>query len=246
MKVWARTRSNGEYHSENIAHAVFGFRELGAEIIKYETIDEIYDWVTRDDIVIDYIDQSNQIFSKFGAVAKCENYPEVMQEFLGRKIWYDTINHINNDQTTWGNFVKPVKDKVFTGKVINSLRDLIGCGSCYEDYEVICSEPVKFLREWRGFITYDKLIDLRPYKGDYHYSYDAKTVDRIMETFTKWEDRPFGCSIDIGVDDKGRTLLVEVNDGYALGNYGLYSIYYAKLISARWSQVLDRKDEYQF
>ena len=37
-----------------------------------------------------------------------------------------------------------------------------------------------------------------------------------------------------------------MNDGYALENYGLMSISYAKLISARWPQLLDRKDEFDF
>lgn len=40
MAVYAKVRENGEYHSYNIAHAVFGFREMGAEIIKYEKIDD--------------------------------------------------------------------------------------------------------------------------------------------------------------------------------------------------------------
>lgn len=26
MRVWAKTRANGEYHSNNISHAVYGFR----------------------------------------------------------------------------------------------------------------------------------------------------------------------------------------------------------------------------
>ena len=38
MKIWAKTRANGEYHSPNISHAVAGFREMGAEIVKYENI----------------------------------------------------------------------------------------------------------------------------------------------------------------------------------------------------------------
>ena len=42
MKIFAKVRSNGEYHSHNIAQAVFCFRELGAEIVNYGTIDEIY------------------------------------------------------------------------------------------------------------------------------------------------------------------------------------------------------------
>lgn len=38
MKVYAKVRKNGEYHSQNISHAVFGFREMGAEIVKYEVV----------------------------------------------------------------------------------------------------------------------------------------------------------------------------------------------------------------
>ena len=54
------------------------------------------------------------------------------------------------------------------------------------------------------------------------------------------------CSMDICVTKDGRTLLVEFNDAYSLGAYGLADIYYAKLISARWSQLLGVKDEYHF
>lgn len=36
-------------HSINIATAMYGFREFGAEIIPYHTIDEIYDKVERED-----------------------------------------------------------------------------------------------------------------------------------------------------------------------------------------------------
>lgn len=45
--------------------------------------------------------------------------------------------------------VKPVESKKFTGKVISSIKDLIGCGAYNEDFEVLCSEPIEFMREWR-------------------------------------------------------------------------------------------------
>ena len=51
---------------------------------------------------------------------------------------------------------------------------------------------------------------------------------------------------ELGAEIIRRTLLVEMNDTYALGCYGLPSLFYAKLISARWSQLLNRKDEYHF
>lgn len=47
-------------------------------------------------------------------------------------------------------------------------------------------------------------------------------------------------------DGKEETVFLEMNDGYALGNYGLHYLKYAKLISARWSQLLNREDEFDF
>lgn len=250
MKVWAKIRPNGEYHSHNISHAVYGFKELGAEIVKYEKIDEIYQWVTRDDIVLDYIDQCLTIFDKFDKHPHLEDYPDVLKEFLGRNIWKDTINSINNNPDKWDIFVKPVKEKAFTGKVIREPKDLIGCGSCYENYEVYCSEILNIKREWRGFYYYDKLIDLRPYNGDWKYNYNPKVIQKAIERFNTWDNRPVACSLDFAVvkDKQGKehTIFLEMNDAYALGCYGLHHLDYAKLISARWSQILDRKDEYNF
>lgn len=255
MRVWAKTRANGEYHSNNISHAVYGFRELGAEIVKYQTIDEIYKLVSREDIVLDYIDQCLTIFDKFGKHPHVDDYPKELQPYLGRKIWKDNINNINSNPDKWGIFVKPLKEKAFTGKVINGTADLVGCGSCYENYEVYCSEVVNIKREWRGFVLYDKLIDLRPYNGDWHYNYNPEVIDKIMKSFLTWEDRPLACSLDFAVVDMKKakdnhevlqTIFLEANDAFALGNYGLHYLDYAKMISARWSQILDRPDEYKF
>lgn len=255
MKIYAKIRANGEYHSHNIAHAVMGFLELGAEIVKYQKIDEIYNIVTEEDIVLDYIDQCLTIFDKFGVHPHLEDYPSVLNKYLGRKIWKDNINSINSNPDKWGVFVKPVKEKAFTGKVIKGPKDLVGCGSCYENYEVLCSPILDIKREWRGFIYYDKLIDLRPYNGDWHYNYNPEIIDEVLKAFLTWKDRPVACSLDFaviniaGVEDNKeilKTIFLEANDAYALGNYGLHHLNYAKLISARWSQLLHRTDEFKF
>ncbi|MBQ8961536.1 MAG: hypothetical protein IJ071_10060 [Ruminococcus sp.] len=41
-------------------------------------------------------------------------------------------------------------------------------------------------------------------------------------------------------------MLIEVNDGYALGCYGLFYIDYAKLLSARWAELTGTEDECAF
>ena len=259
-RVYLKTKFDNEMkmeipHSVNIANAMYGFRDMGAEIIPYHNIDEIYDRVNREDIVLDYIGQCNSIFSKFGVEPSIPDYPKVMDKFLGRKVWKDTINSISRSEEKWsaGYFVKPIRSKAFTGKIISSISDLVGCGNYSEDYDVLVSEPLDICTEWRCFIIYDEIVDVRPYgllldrsRKSYRYHYDFKVLDSMMEAFISWEERPMACSLDICVTKDGQTLLVEINDAYSLGCYGLASVFYAKLISARWSQLLGVKDEYHF
>jgi len=259
-KVWLKTRFDSEMnmeipHSHNMSNAMYGFRALGAEIIPYHKIDDIYDKVTEEDIVLDYIQQCNIIFKKFGKEPHIDDYPANFERFLGRKVWIDTIDNISRHEEKWsaGYFVKPVRSKVFTGKIISSINDLIGCGSCYENYEVLVSEALNIKAEWRCFIMYDEIVDVRPYgnlidseRKSYLYHYDPKVLQDMLNEFKNIENRPAACSMDICVTVEGKTLLMEFNDAYSLGCYGLDSILYAKLISARWSQLLERPDEYKF
>lgn len=246
MKIFAKVDAFGEYKTLNIASAVYGFRSLGYEIEKFTDVRDIRDSVFREDIVLDGIYQVNYILEKFNVHPSEFNYPQCFNQFLGRRIWSDTINSIYNDSTKWGIFVKPSKEKVFTGKVINSLSDLIGCGSSTEDYEVICSDIVDFISEYRVFILYDRVLGIRHYKGECRVFPNTSILDEMIEiSIQSWSDRPNAYSLDLGVTSDGRTLLVEINDSYALGNYGLDSVKYAKLISARWAQLQDVPDKLQ-
>lgn len=102
-------------HSINIATAMYGFRELGAEIVPYHFIDEIEEKIGPEDIVMDYIEQCQWVFKKFGHPTYMDCYPEILKPFLKRKIWRDTKNSFSRNKKKWlsGYFIKPVKDKVF-------------------------------------------------------------------------------------------------------------------------------------
>lgn len=207
MKVFARCRTIHDEHAgripynRNIAIAIEGFHEMGFEIYFYDRVDEIYEIYEKGDIVLDGIDQVNYCLSKFGLEFPHLEYPECLEKYLGRKIWKDTINNISTHPELWGNFVKPVKEKVFTGKVIKEPKDLIGCGSCYENYEVYVSEPLEFIYEVRGTVYYDQLVDLRPYRGSWEHmdKIDTNVIKQAMEDWKTWEDRPNSCTLDWGV-----------------------------------------------
>lgn len=263
MKVFFRVKkipgsNNTVPYNYNIENALEGALECGLECIPYFTVNEIYNNYERGDLVLDGLVQVQYCLNKFGISVPEINYPEVLSKYLGRKVWKDTINSIANDETKWsaGNFVKPIKEKVFTGKVISSIKDLIGCGSCYENFEVLVSEPLDIVYECRGFVYYDALKDLRPYKGDYKYMkyMDTDLIEKAMEDWKTWNERPNSCSLDFGVvrkkkdteKDSYETVLIEANHAFSLGCYGLMSIDYIKLISAYISQISDVEDELYF
>ena len=52
--------------------------------------------------------------------------------------------------------------------------------------------------------------------------------------------------MDFGVTAQGQTVMIEVNDGYALGSYGLFYPRYAQLLSARWAELTRTRDECRF
>ena len=52
---------------------------------------------------------------------------------------------------------------------------------------------------------------------------------------------PAAYSLDFGVLATGETALIEVNDSIALGAYGLAHNKYARMIEARWKELLETK-----
>jgi len=43
--------------------------------------------------------------------------------------------------------------------------------------------------------------------------------------------------LDIGIDEKGTNYLIEINDGWAIGNYGLNPVDYFSFVKTRWLQI---------
>ena len=89
-------------------------------------------------------------------------------------------------------------------------------------------------------MRYGNIWDVRPYRGDWHRNFDPEILEQAVKAF---KSAPAGYAMDIGVTEKGQTLLVEINDGFALGCYGADAIQYARLLSARWCELVGIHDE---
>lgn len=216
-----------------------GFYNMGFEIVEVKNINDLQ--IEEDNVFLGSIKFIQSALQKMNIeVPKMIDYPSSLEKYYGRRITESTIEIIANNPNLWNVFVKP-KDtlKKFTGRHIKSTKDLIGCGDRQNSVPVWVSEPVDFVREWRVFVRYNTILDIRPYVGDWQYQYDYKIIEAAVKDY---KNAPAGYAIDFGLTRDGRLLIVEVNEGYSLGSYGLFYIDYAKLIAARWAEMTNQKD----
>jgi hypothetical protein len=136
--------------------------------------------------------------------------------------------------------VKPLdQHKLFTGYVIHAFRDLIPTAAISDDILVLAQGLVDFRSEWRAYILRDEILHIGRYRGDPLLFPDPNVVSQALLAM---ENRPIAFGMDWGVSATGETLLVEVNDGYSLGNYGLPGPEYTAMIEARWRELMGLPD----
>lgn len=242
MKVYIQSDKNNIPKNVNVMNAYQGFFEMGFEIVHYQTTAQLWD-SNREDVIVGGIGAVKSRLYDFGITAPDIDYPQELNKYLGRKVWYTKMSEVNDHPENWPVFVKPVEEKQFTGVAVYSTKDLIGCGIAGVDQDVICSEVVDFVAERRCFVRYGKILDVRNYYGDWRKELDYRVIENAVADYAS---APNGYAMDFGLTADGRTLLVEVNDGYSLGCYGLMHYDYAKLLSARWAELTGTKDECSF
>ncbi|MCW3160646.1 ATP-grasp domain-containing protein [Chryseobacterium oryctis] len=245
MKAYIQTNKSGEFYNVNAFVAFEGFKNFGYEIEKFVDAHEISD-NNPENIVVGGIGNIRKRLQNLNIRRpdKEIDYPEELKSFLKRNIWESTINQVFADKSSWNIFIKPkTETKLFAGKVIQTEMDFLGIINEEKDIEVLCSELIDFKTEWRCFIRYKEILDIRRYKGDWDTKIDLKTIVSAINSFTS---QPNSYALDFGVNEKGETILVEVNDGHSLGTYGLSSSNYAKFLSARWSELTQTEDYLNF
>jgi hypothetical protein len=229
----------GETRSINDLAAWFGFRELGYELLHYEQ-GAVHTLATDPEIVVvGGIASVWRALTRLGAeIPRLDSIPPPVEPFAGRRLWMSTLGQVRADaeRQTEPVFVKPLPGdlKQFTGRVVRHFRDLIPMAGLPDEMQVQCSEVVEFISEYRNFVHRGELVGSRNYKGDFRVCPDYARVDEAVAAFA---DAPVAYSLDTGITRDGRTLVVEANDGYSLGFYGLHPVRYARMLQDRWSQM---------
>jgi len=140
-------------------------------------------------------------------------------------------------------FIKPVEIKLFTGLILDGM--VYSClKGLPEDTKVMAYEVFKerIISEWRVYVHNGKIIDSRNYSGDFmvspSYVYVTKDIFHNKETF------PCAYTIDIGILDipiskmVNNNVVIEYNDMWAIGNYGLPNDIYLRMLIDRYFEIV--------
>lgn len=181
--------------------------------------------------------------------------PDCLKPFAGREIWTSTLQAVRHKNEPV--FIKPLLiQKGFEGHIFHGNKGSLSSQDYQTDnlpgnYKVLCQEPVKWVKEWRVYILNGEIVGTQQYdhcslpdgwtlemrdklKPNYH------TVRKMLSALGK--EAPAGFSLDVGVMyEKKGTFLVEMNEGFSIGNYGIPDKTYARIIEARWNELVKRK-----
>lgn len=233
--AWVQARDDGLPYNVNAYVAREGFTLRGFDVRAFTHAELPGLPLGREHVLHGTIGVVRDALAQIGAPAPPYlTLPTPLLPFAGRDVWETDLGTIRTLEAV-PVFIKPLREgKGFTGHVVTRYRDLLETAGLPDDYPVLAQTPVGFLSEWRVFVCAEQYQGIGNYKGDPLVFPDPA---RIRAMLTDYTDAPAGFSLDVGVTDAGETLVVEVNDGYALGSYGLPPLRYSRLIQARWDEM---------
>lgn len=234
-------KKDGEFFSEAAFKFWKGCHALSIDTVTFEQeagIDGLD--ITKQTMVYGGIGIVRKAFTRLGVPQPTvgEMPPSEVLEFYGRRIWATTMTEVRQGyEDNKFFFIKPLREhKAFSGHVTSpSISTLALTARFPNDFEILASEIMHFEAEYRLFIHNGKILGSRFYRGDFRRTPDYTVADRFLVAI---QNPPVAYSLDLGVTDNGRTHVVEINDAFSLGDYGMPPTAYAQMVIDRWCEIV--------
>ena len=241
LHAWVQVREDGMPFNVNAYAAYDGFHERGILTDFFDPTDDgwwaaLPDRARQEELVFSAgIGVVTRILRTLGIPPNSTiDYPRSLEPWFGRKVWQTTLGDVRDSEKTL--FVKSVDGKLINGHLVGDFSDLLKSTGHPDATPVYVSEPMEFKAEWRVFILDGEILDIRRYKGSPFLAPSEDTVLAMAEAVWRSGECPAAFGMDVGWVEGGRTCLVEVNEGYSLGTYGLAPALVARMLERRWRQ----------
>lgn len=241
-KVYVQVKNNYPINVD-IQNAIDGFEYLNYEPINFTYVDVLLgkmNLIAMFNPIVGSIDGMISIFKQIKKLPEPIDFPEEIltnSDLIKRQINKMPLNDfIEMYKGCFKDdfFVKPVKSKLFDGILITHINHL-NYFKGYDNPDVWVSEKLDIISEYRAFIHKGKIKYCSSYRGDFKVAPDYDYIEQIIKQYTSC---PIAYTIDVGVLKNGRTELIEINDMWAIGSYGLYCIDYAEMLSDRYFEIV--------
>lgn len=172
-------------------------------------------------------------------VPKYLGYPKELNHFYGREIFEMDYSRVMFEPLPI--FVKPKDDvKRFTGTVFreNKWRTITLNG--HEDCMFYVSEVLPIVSEWRVFVHNNKIYGCQCYEGDPLDFPNGNFIQKAKDVYESSDKAPIAYTIDVGVTTYGETFIIELNDMWGTGSYGVSPYDYTMAYIDRWLEIINK------
>lgn len=233
--------------SRNCKATALGLKKLGYEVSGFLARDLEALSLERKTVLKGNIRTVRKALELLG-VSQPENIdiPQSLKKYALREIWETTMGAVRarGGELT---FIKPLRNQKFFAGHLHNPNDLFS--KFPDQFPILAQEPVQFGPEWRVYVLKGEILGIHRYRRNTwaeSYSKVKQTFNsrsRIQEMITAFKDSPIAYGLDVGyIHGRDKELaLVEVNDAFGLGNYGLNSINYSRMVEARWKEMVCRR-----
>jgi hypothetical protein len=262
MKAYLQ-KYNNEWFDDFVYSAKQPLLDRGFTIITFDETtlpNLIFD---KDDIIVGSVESTKAFFNAVNIeTPKYIGYPKSLDSFYGRTIKRTRFGKITLDDLPI--FIKPVYDvKLFTGFVLEKSTTLHNIGMYYSNVNpntaVYTSEPINIVSEYRCFVHKNELVGIKHYSGDFNIFPDISEIKSMIQKYR--DESPVSYTLDIGIvsntvtstylhqldetctvgrkktETSFKTILIEINDFWAIGGYGLDGKTYVRMLIDRFQEI---------
>ena len=232
--IQSNTDRNRPHHFD-VASAMFGAIETGQDY-RLTTFEEVqsgkFNLLIKNNLFVGSVEFMKEVFSKVG------KEDVRVPENSNRDCKVMTLGEAKLISKSGKNiFIKPFDIKLFTGFVLDQMIHMsvsdIPDETMVMVYEVF-SSPIK--SEFRCYIHRNRVEDIRNYSGDLFCYPNEEYLNSIIDS--NRNKFPIAYTIDIGILESGENVVIEYNDMWAIGNYGMPNDLYLRLLKDRYFEVV--------
>lgn len=234
--IYIQKNNEGLPHHFDCACALYGATELGLDykLVSFEEVQEgKYDNLILNHLFVGSVEFMTEVFNRKGISQPrlpLNNLSPFRKTLLRDFIYEEPV------------FIKPTKTKLFTGFVVDeycvSLLDTMD-----GETEVIVQDVIpNIVSEIRCYIFRGKLVDIRQYSGDIYLQ--LQSVEGFYDNIkTKIEQHNFPDTfvMDLCFTKNNELHIIEFNDMWAIGNYGIPNDTYVRMLKERYFDIIKNK-----